>query len=435
MKAKPLPPNEDERLRLLRNLESMDTGAQEMFTLITQAVALICDAPLALISLGDEYRPWFEPETSPDPQRDEPFYPTAIQHDGVLLIPDVQADERYANDTKLNAEPPVRFYAGTPLKLTPTIRLGILSVIDYRPRMLDDKQLQLLELMAVHLVTLIRLKLDRVESNLDFSALVTVKQKLQFQKELMEAVFDNEPESVTILSPDGRLEQINRAGLEMLEIDSLTETSSRRLVDYVQPEFRPRFDEMCHRVFHGKHAISEYRITGARGTERWMESHAAPLYDQQSRIVNLIAVTRDTTRIKQSQARLQLAARVFSDAQEGIIITDAGGTIVDVNPAFCRITGYHHDEIVGQKPSILHSGRQGPGFYAALWKTLIATGHWKGEIWNRKKNGELYAELISISALRDASGNTINYVGLFLDITPLKHHTEAPITKSPHNGG
>jgi diguanylate cyclase (GGDEF)-like protein/PAS domain S-box-containing protein len=207
----------------------------------------------------------------------------------------------------------------------------------------------------------------------------------------------------------------------MLEVGSLTEACCQKFIDYVLPEFRDKFSELENKVFHGEHAIAEYKINGKKGSVRWVESHAAPLYDQQGKVVNLIAVTRDITRFKQSQSELLLSSRVFSEAQEGIIITDASGTIVDVNPAFCSITGYSREEIIGQNPRILHSGKQGPEFYAALWKALSESGHWKGEIWNRKKNGELYAELISINALRNESGQIINYVALFLNITAAKH--------------
>lgn len=422
MKAIPLPPNEEERLRLLKNLEALETGPQELFEGITRAIALVCEVPVVLVSLGEEYRQWFEPRSiGPAARTDAAFYGHAVAQDEVFVVPDVAADNRFGAAVRAG----IGFYAGVPLKLTATVRLGVISVIDFRPRTLDDKQLALLQLLAEHVVLLIRMRLDKLETNLDFGALVTVKQKLQFQKELMEAVFDNEPESVMILTADGDLEQINRAGLDMLEAGTLSEARSRKPADYVLPEFRDRFRELEARVYRGEHAIAEYRIRGLKGSERWMESHAAPLYDQQGRIVNLIAVTRDVTRLKQSQARLMLAARVFSDAQEGIIITDAGGTIIDVNPTFCAITGYSRDEVIGQNPRMLQSGRQAPEFYAAMWQALRETGHWKGEIWNRKKNGELYAELISISALRDENGKAINYVGLFLDVTSVRQQSAA----------
>ncbi|HAT32909.1 MAG TPA: diguanylate cyclase [Janthinobacterium sp.] len=123
-----------------------------------------------------------------------------------------------------------------------------------------------------------------------------------------------------------------------------------------------------------------------------------------------------------AEARLELAASVFTHAREGIMITDADGHIVEVNDTFARITGYSHAEVRGKNPRILNSGRQSADYYAAMWQALIESGHWDGEAWNRRKNGEIHAEMITISAVRDAAGATQNYVALFTDITPLKEH-------------
>ena len=122
------------------------------------------------------------------------------------------------------------------------------------------------------------------------------------------------------------------------------------------------------------------------------------------------------------QSRLQLAASVFSHAREGIIITDAKGNMIDVNETFCYITGYSRDEVLGKNPSMLQSGRQGPEFYSAMWQTMQREGHWSGEMWNRRKDGSVYAELITISAVHDAQGRAQNYVALFTDVTNIKEH-------------
>ncbi len=124
-----------------------------------------------------------------------------------------------------------------------------------------------------------------------------------------------------------------------------------------------------------------------------------------------------------AEARLQLAATVFSHAREGIMITDAGGLIIEVNDMFSTITGYSREEAVGQNPrSLLRSGRHGSDFYAARTKALAENGHWSGEVWNQRKNGEVFAEMLTISTVRDAQGAPQNYVALFTDITPMKEH-------------
>lgn len=125
----------------------------------------------------------------------------------------------------------------------------------------------------------------------------------------------------------------------------------------------------------------------------------------------------------QAETRLQLSATVFSHAREGIIITDARSVIVDVNDTFTSITGYSREETVGQKTrALLSSGRQSPEFYAARRQAIEAAGYWSGEVWNRRKNGEVFAELLTISAVHDAAGTLQNYVAMFTDITPMKEH-------------
>jgi len=125
---------------------------------------------------------------------------------------------------------------------------------------------------------------------------------------------------------------------------------------------------------------------------------------------------------KQAEQRLRLAASVFTHVREGIVITTADGAIIDTNAAFTQITGYSRAEILGQNPRMLQSGRQSRAFYAELWRSLINKGYWSGELWNRRKNGELYAAILTISAVRDDQGAVLRYVGLFSDITQIKQH-------------
>jgi len=122
-----------------------------------------------------------------------------------------------------------------------------------------------------------------------------------------------------------------------------------------------------------------------------------------------------------NEEQLKLAAQVFVEAHDGIFITQTDGTIIDVNPAFCQITGYNPKEVLGKNPRILNSKKQSKAFYTDMWDCLIAHGYWKGEVWNRKKNGELYAEILTISSLKNNSGKTLHYMGLFADITQIKN--------------
>jgi diguanylate cyclase (GGDEF)-like protein/PAS domain S-box-containing protein len=124
----------------------------------------------------------------------------------------------------------------------------------------------------------------------------------------------------------------------------------------------------------------------------------------------------------QRDADTRLAATVFTHAREGIMVAASDGAIMDVNHAFTRITGYGRDEVLGQNPRLLSSGRQSKEFYAAMWQDLQQHGYWEGEVWNRRKDGLVYAALQTISAVRSARGVARQYVALFSDISALKAH-------------
>ncbi len=123
-----------------------------------------------------------------------------------------------------------------------------------------------------------------------------------------------------------------------------------------------------------------------------------------------------------SHHHLRLAERVFETTAEGILITDAVRHIESVNPAFTRITGYGADEAMGETPSLLKSGRHDTDFYRDMWSAINESGAWQGEIWNRRKNGDIYPEWLSISAIRNQEGEVTNYIAIFNDIT---HRKEA----------
>lgn len=123
-----------------------------------------------------------------------------------------------------------------------------------------------------------------------------------------------------------------------------------------------------------------------------------------------------------SQRNLQLAEKVIETSLEGIMITDASGRIMRVNPGFTKLTGYTADEVIGESPAVLQSGRHDKAFYDRMWSTLSREGQWRGEIWNRRKNGEIYPELLTITAITEENGEISHYAALFSDISELKEN-------------
>lgn len=152
-------------------------------------------------------------------------------------------------------------------------------------------------------------------------------------------------------------------------------------------------------------------------------------------------MARALNRSELSRERDQaLVAGILAETREGIVITGPDAAIIDVNRAFSDITGYAREEVIGKNPRLLKSGRQDARFYAGLWQTLLATGYWQGEIWNRRKNGELLGEAMTIRAVRDSRGRTTHYIGVFTDITARKLEQDAlaqpacrdPLTRLPN---
>jgi PAS domain S-box-containing protein/diguanylate cyclase (GGDEF)-like protein len=129
---------------------------------------------------------------------------------------------------------------------------------------------------------------------------------------------------------------------------------------------------------------------------------------------------------RRSEGAVRQARAVYESTSDGVVVTDRDGTILSVNRAFSDISGYAPEEVIGKNPRILQSGRHDAGFYEDLWRALADRGRWEGEIFNRRKDGTIYPERLSISAVRDGDGTAINYVGVFSDMTvPWKAEAQA----------
>ena len=166
----------------------------------------------------------------------------------------------------------------------------------------------------------------------------------------------------------------------------------------------------------------DYRIRMRGGALKWLQIDAVPEKGDDG-LVTWYGFVTDVSVTKAMESELRIAAATF-ESQEGIFITDASGIILRVNRAFSKITGYAEAEVIGQSPSFLKSGRHDKAFYTKLWAALSEKGFWWGEIWNRRKNGDVFAEWVTISAVTDTDGLTTNYVAAFTDITEHKESEE-----------
>jgi diguanylate cyclase (GGDEF)-like protein/PAS domain S-box-containing protein len=153
---------------------------------------------------------------------------------------------------------------------------------------------------------------------------------------------------------------------------------------------------------------------------RWFELSVARKHAAEVTEPRFIVISRDITERKRAEEQSQLSAQMFTASRDGIVITDAHNRILSINPAFTSITGFAENEVLGKSPGFLQSGRQDNAFYAAMWQDIQADGYWQGEIWNKRKNGEIYPEWLSISTVRDAAGATTRHIGILSDLTDRK---------------
>ena len=152
----------------------------------------------------------------------------------------------------------------------------------------------------------------------------------------------------------------------------------------------------------------------------WASMQLSLLRDDQDNPIGLIGYLADITERRATAENLRLYARIFEHSEEAIMITDARERILSVNPSFTRITGYEADEAVGETPRKFQSGRHDEAFYATLWHELKSTGHWQGEMWDRRKDGEIYPKWASIGSVPSPDGGVSHYYSIFSDITDRK---------------
>ncbi|MDH5638760.1 MAG: diguanylate cyclase [Nitrospinota bacterium] len=185
--------------------------------------------------------------------------------------------------------------------------------------------------------------------------------------------------------------------------------------------------------------MSERQFKRKDGSKFWARLTGKAL-DISAPASGAVWIIDDITERRRADEKIQLATTVFDNISEGIIITNNQGNIQFVNPAFTQVTGYDPVDVIGKPPSVLQSGKHDKEFYHDMWQRLVDRGSWQGEIWNRRKSGEIFAEWLSITAMKNTHGETTNYAGIFNDITYKKENEELvrhlafhdPLTQLPN---
>lgn len=273
--------------------------------------------------------------------------------------------------------------------------------------------------------------------------LQTSRENLHAQRNYQQAITDTMGEGLYAQNESGRITFINPIGSKILGyrpeelLGQDAHTQFHRHAGNQYPEARDC--PIRQRLTAGHTFEGEETFRHREGRLVPVEVSSRPLYQAEEQI-GAVTLFRDITEQKQARERQKLAASVFTSANEAIIITDPQARILMINDAFTRLTGYTAEEVEGRNPSILSSGRQDAAFYRRMWQSLEENDCWHGEMWNRRKDGELYLQEETISAVRDEHGQLLHFVGLFSDITEQKEHQKKleflahydPLTELPN---
>jgi PAS domain S-box-containing protein len=247
-------------------------------------------------------------------------------------------------------------------------------------------------------------------------------------------LYDFAPIGYLTLTREGMISELNLTAGDMLGVER-KKLLARRFSQFVAEEDRDRWyahfasvlkhdqRQHCELVFQredGSHfnAQLDSQKTGTSPGSRKLEE-SSPLNKENDGAGSIRIALTDITSLKQAEAEMRIAAITFQ-SQEGMIVTDAAAVILRVNQAFTRVTGYSEEEAVGKTPALLKSERHDPAFYQRMWATLKDKHYWQGEIWNKRKDGKICAEWLTISAVVAADGRITHYVGAFSERTGAK---------------
>jgi len=242
---------------------------------------------------------------------------------------------------------------------------------------------------------------------------------------------ENRFRSLTALSSDWYWEQDDQHRFTKISrgISALTGFTPEQLIGKTRWQISP--SDLSEEQWQAHRAMLDARQpfqdlvlqrVNAHNEKRWLSISGEPIFDDPGNFLGYRGIAKDITDRECGKESLELAASVIENCQEAVMITDASNTIISVNPAFTRITGYAAEEAIGKNPRILSSGHHPESFYRDMWATIAARGYWYGEVWDRRKNGELYCESLSINVVRNTDGKVRHHSAIFTDITQRKRN-------------
>jgi len=248
-------------------------------------------------------------------------------------------------------------------------------------------------------------------------------QAISQAKNELASIMEANPDILYVFNPNGELIKWN-SNFEKFCGLAHQQMTNRLLTEFVCKKDRETVIKGVAELFERGACSIEVRFIRHDGAFVPYLCNGVVLKDASGDVIAFTGTGRDITERKKAEESMQLAAMVYQNSSESIMVTDADNTIIAVNPAFERTTAYPVAEVIGKNPRLLASGRHDKYFYQAMWDSINSEGHWRGELWDRKKNGEVYAKLLTINTILNEDGSIHRYVALFSDITERKKSEE-----------
>lgn len=247
--------------------------------------------------------------------------------------------------------------------------------------------------------------------------LASANRSIERSRSELQNIYDTSGVAICLIGMNGRITHANLHLAEIFGADLNTVLGSR-YEDWVAPEDKVIAHDSLHKLLSGERVtVDVERIFQREGGERFVGHIVGrTMIDTEGQVQGLVGVVSDVTRQRRDEAELRIAAVAF-DSNEAIVVTDANARVVRINRAFSALTGYTQDEVLGSNLRMLGSGRHSAEFYDAMWQEILEKGYWQGEIWNRHKDGHVYPQWQTISAVKDENGVTTHYVGTAFDIS------------------
>jgi PAS domain S-box-containing protein len=423
----PVPANEQRRLETLRGSGILDTAPERSYDQLTELAANICGTPIAILSLIDSDRQWFKSKmgiATTETSRDIAFCAHTILGGDLLVVPDVTADQRFADNPLVTSAPQIRFYAGAPLITQDGHALGTLCVLDYVPRQLSNQQREALGVLSSQAVGQIELRKAKAELKNAESSAESAAQALRTSEEFKSRLLACSRDCIKVLDLEGRLIYMNEGGMQSLEICDLAPVLNSAWIDFWEGQDRDAALKAVEAARSGEIG----RFTGFFSTRithqpRWWDVIVSPILDSAGKPERILALSRDVTAQKLSETALRDAMQfnraIIEDAGEGIIVYDCELRYNVFNPYMERLTGKRAEEVLGKVATEVFPRLRTNGIEALLKRALTGEVVRISDVLIPKHSaqGADVWESCTFAPQYDAAGNVIGVIGLVFDIT------------------